>query len=139
MTKKVVFVSAAVIANEQGQILLQQRPEGKHMGGLWEFPGGKLEENETPEDALVRELKEELSIDIEKELMQPFHFVSHAYDDFHLVMNVYWITAYNGEVTPQEGQYVLWADGEALEAYKSQTPPADIPIFEMLLGADDED
>lgn len=139
MTKKVVWVSAAIIANEQGQILLQQRPEDKHMGGLWEFPGGKIEANETPEEALVRELKEELNIQVNKDLMQPFHFVSHAYDDFHLVMPVYWITAYEGKVDPQEGQYVLWADEETLEAYKTQTPPADIPIFNMLLGEDDDE
>lgn len=127
---RVVFVVAAAIYDTQGRILLAQRPAGKHMAGLWEFPGGKVEPNETPEAALVRELYEELHITTEETSLIPLTFVSHAYDEFHLFMPLYACHKWQGVPTPKEGQLLDWAMPTVMERYPM--PPADIPLVEFL-------
>lgn len=124
---KVVTVVAVALVRESGDILLAQRPEGKAMAGLWEFPGGKLEIGETPEQALVRELKEELGITVTTEALKPFTFVSHSYPNFHLLMPLYMCRAWQGELTSREGQAFAWAEPDALKSYPM--PEADLPLI----------
>lgn len=130
MPLKVVHVVAGVLIDEAHNILLAQRPAGKPMAGLWEFVGGKLEGDESPEEALVRELKEELAITIYEEDCKPLTFVSHAYEDFHLIMYVYELRRWHGNAAPQEGQTLAWVKAEELENYPM--PAADIPLIPML-------
>ena len=104
----IVTVSAVVMIDIDGRVLIAQRPEGKSMAGLWEFPGGKLESGETPERALIRELKEELGVDISESCLAAFTFASHTYDDFHLLMPVYLCRKWDGLVRPCEGQKLKW-------------------------------
>ena len=127
---KLVLVSAVALINDDDQILLAQRPEGKSMAGLWEFPGGKIELNESPEDALVRELREELSIEVNKTHLTPLQFVSHHYPDFHLLMVLYACYEWVGVPTPLEGQSLNWVTAANLHSYDA--PAADIPLFEFL-------
>lgn len=133
---KLITVAAIALMREGGEILLARRPEGKSMAGLWEFPGGKLEAGETPEAALIRELKEELLIDIKAEDLVPLTFASHAYDDFHLLMPLYVCNKWERNITPAEGQEIAWVAIDKLSEYKM--PPADIPLVvfiqHMLLG-----
>lgn len=129
---KVLLVVAGALFDEEGRILLAQRPEGKSMAGLWEFPGGKLEENELPESALVRELKEELGIDIAAEDLKPMKFASHSYPDFHLLMPLYACHRWSGELTPREGQSLRWVKPADLHDYPA--PAADVPLFDYLAG-----
>jgi 8-oxo-dGTP diphosphatase len=129
-SKPVVLVSAVALIDPDGRILLQQRPDHKHMGGMWEFPGGKVEEGETPEAALIREIREELGIDISSTCLAPFTFASHAYDDFHLLMPLYICHRWNGFVAPQEGQQTTWARPNQMKKYPM--PPADVPLVAML-------
>jgi 8-oxo-dGTP diphosphatase len=110
--------------------LIAQRPEGKSMAGLWEFPGGKIEPNETPEAALVRELNEELGIETWDSCLAPLTFASHSYDDFHLVMPLFVCRKWTGIVQPKEGQTLKWVDAKALKDYPM--PAADIPIISIL-------
>lgn len=127
---KIVHVAAVVLVDRDGRILLAQRPEGKSMAGMWEFPGGKIEPGETAEAALVRELKEELDIDTRASCLAPLTFVSHAYDSFHLMMMVYVCRVWKGFVTPQENQKIAWAFARDLRSYVM--PAADLPIIPVL-------
>lgn len=127
---KVVWVSAVALIDTDGRVLLAQRPAGKRMAGLWEFPGGKIEAGETPEAALVRELKEELGIDISSSCLSPLTFSSHAYDDFHLMMPLYACRVWQGHVTAREGQSLVWAYPKDFDKYPM--PAADIPLIPIL-------
>lgn len=128
--KNIVTVAAVALMDKQGRILLAQRPEGKEMAGLWEFPGGKLETGETPEDCLVRELREELGIEIASEALEPIQFVSWDYERFHLVMLLYGARTWRGAVTGLESQALNWILQEDLSTYPM--PPADIPLIPTL-------
>ena len=130
MTKKLVLVAAAAIFDSQERILLAQRPAGKSMAGLWEFPGGKIEDGEAPETALVRELEEELSIKVNKNTLKSLNFVSFSYSDFHLLMVLYACREWSGEAKPVEGQKLAWVRPEDLMNYDA--PAADIPLFKFL-------
>ncbi len=130
--KPVVLVVAGALIKE-GRVLLAQRPEGKSMAGLWEFPGGKVEPGEVPEDALARELREELGITVNPADFKPLTFASHTYEKFHLLMPVYTCETWTGDIVPAENQAVAWATAAELETYKM--PPADIPLIEHLKRA----
>ena len=127
---KVVLVSAVALIDRDGRVLLAQRPEGKSMAGLWEFPGGKIEPGETPEAALIRELQEELGIDTWASCLAPLTFASHSYDDFHLLMPLFACRKWDGIVQPKEGQSLAWVAPRDLRAYPM--PPADIPLIPIL-------
>ena len=127
---KTVLVSAVALIDVEGRILLTQRPEGKSMAGLWEFPGGKVEPGETPEHALIRELQEELGIDTWESCLAPLTFASHSYEDFHLLMPLYACRKWNGFPQGREGQTLKWARVNELRDYPM--PPADIPLIAML-------
>lgn len=128
---KIILVSAVALIDVDGRVLLAQRPAGKSMAGLWEFPGGKVETGETPEQALIRELKEELGIDTWQSCLAPLCFASHTYDDFHLLMPLFACRKWQGTPTPQEGQTLTWATKSELRKY--DMPPADIPLIPMLM------
>lgn len=130
MSRKVVLVVAVALIDTDGRVLLAQRPAGRSMAGLWEFPGGKVEPGETPEAALVRELKEELSIDVTSACLAPFTFASHSYDDFHLLMPLYLCRRWKGIPVAREGQVLKWVRAERLGDY--DMPPADVPLIAML-------
>ena len=127
---RVVLVSAVALIDGDGRVLLAQRPEGKSMAGMWEFPGGKVEPCETPEAALIRELHEELGIETWNSCLAPLTFASHAYDGFHLLMPLYACRKWQGIARPQEGQRLAWARARDLRSYPM--PPADIPLIPML-------
>jgi 8-oxo-dGTP diphosphatase len=127
---RTLLVAAAALVDIDHRVLLAQRPEGKSMAGLWEFPGGKVHEGETPEAALVRELDEELGIDITESCLAPFTFASHVYDDFHLLMPLYLCRTWIGTPTGREGQQLTWVRPNRLADY--DMPPADIPLIAML-------
>lgn len=127
---KIVLVSAAALIDRDGRVLLAQRPEGKSMAGLWEFPGGKVEPDETPEAALVRELNEELGIETWDSCLAPLTFASHAYDDFHLLMPLFACRKWNGIVQPKESQTLKWVEAKAMKEYPM--PAADIPLVSIL-------
>lgn len=127
---KVLWVVAVALIDADGRVLLAQRPAGKQLAGLWEFPGGKIENDETPEIALIRELKEELGIDTSVSCLSPLAFASHAYDDFHLVMPLYACRVWQGHVTAREGQSFAWAYPRDFDKYPM--PPADIPLIPIL-------
>jgi 8-oxo-dGTP diphosphatase len=127
---KVVWAAAVALIDSDGRVLLAQRPVGKHLAGLWEFPGGKIEAGETPERALVRELKEELGIDISASCLAPLTFASHAYETFHLMMPLYACRVWQGHVTAKEGQNLAWAYPKDFDKYPM--PPADIPLGPIL-------
>ena len=126
----ILLVAAVALVDADGRVLLAQRPEGKSMAGLWEFPGGKLAPGETPETCLIRELKEELGIDVTASCLGPFTFASHAYEDFHLLMPLYLCRVWEGVVTPREGQALKWLRPGDMERYPM--PPADVPLVAML-------
>ncbi|HEY1720446.1 MAG TPA: 8-oxo-dGTP diphosphatase MutT [Magnetospirillaceae bacterium] len=128
--RKQVLVVAAALIDSDGRVLLAQRPTGKSMAGLWEFPGGKLDAGETPEAALVRELHEELGIDITESCLAAIGFVSHDYDTFHLLMPLYACRQWRGQLTPREGQSLEWVRAARLTDYKM--PPADVPLVAAL-------
>jgi 8-oxo-dGTP diphosphatase len=130
MTKPVLLVVAAALFDAEGRILLAQRPEGKQLAGLWEFPGGKLEPGETPEAALVRELAEELSITVNETSLEPLTFASFTYPAFHLLMPLYGCRSWSGSIRPREGQATAWVEKTRLRDYPA--PPADIPLFDWL-------
>ena len=132
MTRRMVLVVAAALYDAEGRILLAQRPAGKPMAGLWEFPGGKVEAGETPERALVRELQEELSIMVDETSLKPITFASHAYPDFHLLMPLFSTESWEGELSPREGQALAWVRSSDLHLYPA--PAADIPLFDVLSG-----
>ena len=127
---KIILVSAVALIDPDGRVLLAQRPESKSMAGLWEFPGGKVEAGETPEDALVRELHEELGIETWSSCLAPLTFASHTYDDFHLLMPLFACRKWDGIVQGKEGQKLAWVQAKDLKEYPM--PPADIPIISIL-------
>jgi 8-oxo-dGTP diphosphatase len=127
---KIVLVSAVALIDADGRVLLAQRPSGKSMAGLWEFPGGKVEAGETPEAALIRELKEELGIDTWQSCLAPLTFASHAYPDLHLLMPLFACRKWQGTATPREGQTLAWVRPAALRDYPM--PPADLPLIPIL-------
>ncbi|MEQ9145673.1 MAG: 8-oxo-dGTP diphosphatase MutT [Parvibaculaceae bacterium] len=129
-SKPIILVSACALVDVEGRVLLAQRPEGKSMAGLWEFPGGKVEPGETPEDTLIRELKEELEIDVTASCLAPFTFASHSYDSFHLMMPLYVCRKWNGIPRPVEGQTLKWVRPVRMGEYPM--PPADEPLVAML-------
>ena len=126
----VVLVAAVALLDVDGRVLLAQRPEGKRMAGLWEFPGGKVHLNEAPETAVVRELKEELDVDITESCLTPLTFASHAYEDFHLLMPLYVCRVWKGTPRPLEGQALRWVRPVAMAALPM--PPADRPLVALL-------
>ncbi|WP_323761628.1 8-oxo-dGTP diphosphatase MutT [Maricaulis sp.] len=124
--KPVLFVAACALLDADGRILIAKRPEGKAMAGLWEFPGGKIEPGETPEQAVVRELREELSVEPCERCLHPFAFVSHPYDDFHIVMPLFLCRTWDGFPHPNEGQELAWVRKERLRDY--QMSAADVSL-----------
>ena len=127
---KLVLVAAAALIDADGRILLAQRPPGRAMAGLWEFPGGKVEAGERPEQSLIRELGEELGIVVEEACLAPLTFASHAYVDFHLLMPLYLCRRWQGIVVPCEGQQLAWVRPDRLRDYAM--PPADVPLIAHL-------
>lgn len=125
-----VVVSAVLLIDVDNRILLAQRPKGKSMAGLWEFPGGKVEKGETPEYSLIRELNEELGIMTGVDCLQPITFASHSYDDFHLLMPVFACRTWKGTPTAMEGQTLKWVHKNDLKNYSM--PPADIPLIPLI-------
>ena len=128
---KMVLVSAVALIDVDGRVLLAQRPEGKSMAGLWEFPGGKVESGETPESALIRELQEELGIDTWQSCLAPLTFASHSYDDFHLLMPLFACRKWDGIPQSREGQALKWVRAKDLRSYPM--PAADVPLIPILL------
>ncbi|PTW59148.1 8-oxo-dGTP diphosphatase [Breoghania corrubedonensis] len=128
---KLLLVVACALIDTDGRILIAQRPEGKALAGLWEFPGGKVEPGERPEDSLTRELAEELAITVKKECLAPLTFASYAYDDFHLLMPLYVCRRWQGIVQGREGQALKWVRPKALREYPM--PPADEPLIPHLI------
>jgi 8-oxo-dGTP diphosphatase len=129
---KVVLVVACALVDADGRVLIAERPPGRAMAGLWEFPGGKVEAGERPETTLIRELKEELDIVVEEACLAPLTFASHAYPDFHLLMPLYVCRRWNGIATAQEGQRLAWVKPGRLRDYPM--PPADEPLIAHLMG-----
>ena len=130
MTKPMVLVAAAALVDVDGRVLICQRPEGKQLAGLWEFPGGKVEPGETPEDCLIRELEEELGIRVSHACLAPFVFASHEYDSFHLLMPLYLIRRWEGLVTAREHKAMAWVKPNEMGHYPM--PPADGPLVAWL-------
>ena len=128
--RPVLLVAAVALVDADGRVLIAQRPEGKAMAGLWEVPGGKVGPRETPEQALIRELTEELGIDVTEACLAPFTFASHRYDDFHLLMPLYVCRVWEGSVRAMEGQALKWVRPVRLGDYPM--PPADRPLVAML-------
>jgi len=127
---KLILVAACALVDADGRVLLTERPAGKAMAGLWEFPGGKIEPGERPEETLIRELKEELGIVVREPCLAPLTFASHAYDDFHLLMPLYVCRRYEGIPHGKEGQALKWVRPQALRDYPM--PPADEPLIPIL-------
>lgn len=128
---KLVLVVACALIDADNRVLIAQRPEGKTLAGLWEFPGGKLDPGERPEQALIRELHEEIGIEVKEACLAPLTFASHAYDDFHLLMPLYICRRWEGIVTAREGQTLAWARANKLRDYPM--PAADIPLIPHLI------
>ena len=128
---KLTPVVACALVDADRRVLLAQRPEGKTLAGLWEFPGGKVEPGERPEATLIRELHEEIGITVQEACLAPLTFASHAYDDFHLLMPLYICRRWDGEVIAREGQKLAWVRANKLRDY--QMPPADIPLIPHLI------
>jgi 8-oxo-dGTP diphosphatase len=127
---KLVLVVACALIDADGRVLLTRRPEGKPMAGLWEFPGGKVDEGEMPEAALIRELHEELGISVKDACLAPLTFASHSYETFHLLMPLYVCRRWDGDVEPLEGQELAWVRSNKLSTYPM--PPADLPLIPIL-------
>lgn len=127
---KIILVSAVALIDTDGRVLLAQRPEGKSLAGLWEFPGGKVEPGESPEACLIRELHEELGIETWKSCLAPLTFASHAYEDFHLLMPLFACRRWEGIPSGREGQNLAWVAPNKLRDYPM--PPADIPLIPIL-------
>lgn len=129
-TRPVVVVVAAALVRSDGRLLLAQRPHGRPMEGLWELPGGKIEPGETPEEALVREVREELYIGLDRDDLKPFAFASHGYPSFHLLMPVFMVRRWQGSVQSRENQSLAWVTRDTIDNYPA--PDADYPLFEKL-------
>ena len=127
----IVLVAACALVDADGRVLLAQRPEGKPMAGLWEFPGGKVETGERPEETLIRELEEELGIVVKEACLAPLTFASHTYPDFHLVMPLYVCRRWDGTVIAKEAQKLAWVRPNRLREYPM--PPADVPLVAHLM------
>ena len=127
---KLVLVAACALIDADGRVLLAQRPAGRAMAGLWEFPGGKVEAGERPEQTLIRELKEELGITVDESCIAPLTFASHGYLDFHLLMPLYVCRRWEGIVSPREEQKLAWVRPNRLRDY--EMPPADVPLIPHL-------
>lgn len=132
MSVKLILVAACALIDVDGRVLLAQRPPGKPMAGLWEFPGGKVESGERPEESLIRELKEELGIVVREACLAPLTFASHTYPEFHLLMPLFVCRRWDGTVTPREGQRLAWVRPNRLREYPM--PPADEPLIAHLTG-----
>jgi 8-oxo-dGTP diphosphatase len=132
VSAKIVLVAACALVDADGRVLLAQRPEGKTMAGLWEFPGGKVEDGEMPEQSLIRELQEELGIVVKEACLAPLTFASHAYPDFHLLMPLYVCRRWEGQVAATEGQKLAWVKPNRLRDY--EMPPADVPLISHLMA-----
>jgi 8-oxo-dGTP diphosphatase len=130
VSAKIILVAACAVIDADGRVLLAQRPEGKSMAGLWEFPGGKIEANERPEQSLIRELKEELAISVKEDCLAPLTFASHSYADFHLLMPLFVCRRWEGTVTATEGQRLAWVRPNRLKDY--EMPAADVPLISHL-------
>ena len=128
---KLVLVVACAVVDADGRVLIAQRPEGKALAGLWEFPGGKLDAGERPEAALIRELHEEIGITVQEACLAPLTFASHAYDDFHLLMPLYICRRWEGLAVAREGQQLAWVRANKLRDYPM--PAADIPLIPHLI------
>jgi 8-oxo-dGTP diphosphatase len=128
---KLTLVVACALIDADNRVLIAQRPEGKQLAGLWEFPGGKFEPGERPEEALIRELREELGIVTQEACLAPLTFASHAYESFHLLMPLYICRRWQGEVISKEGQALKWVRANRLRDYPM--PPADIPLIPPLI------
>ncbi len=128
--RTLLLVVACALVDPDGRVLIAQRPEGKAMAGLWEFPGGKVDQGEFPEEALIRELHEELGIDVTAACLAPLTFASHGYEGFHLLMPLYVCRRWSGNVTPMEGQKVAWVRPAKMRDYPM--PPADEPLIAQL-------
>ena len=128
--KEMLLVAAVALIDVDGRVLISKRPDNKVMGGMWEFPGGKVADGETPEIALVRELEEELGIDTQTSCLAPFSFASHRYDDFHLVMPLFLCRVWRGIPRPLEGQSLKWVRPSSLSEFNMA--PADIHLVSML-------
>ena len=129
--RKLLLVAACALVDPDGRVLVTQRPPGKEMAGLWEFPGGKVEAGETPEAAIIRELEEELGITTQTACLAPLTFASHAYDSFHLLMPLYVCRTWDGIVRPLEGQALKWLRPRDLRGLAM--PPADAPLIAPLI------
>jgi len=129
---KILLVAACALIDADGRVLLAERPAGKPMAGLWEFPGGKVDVGERPEETLIRELKEELGIVVKEACLAPLTFASHGYEDFHLLMPLYVCRRWEGSVTPLEGQRLAWVRPNRLREYP--TPAADEPLIPHLMS-----
>ncbi len=127
----ILLVAAVALVDADGRVLIAKRPEGKTLAGLWEFPGGKVEGDERPETALIRELKEELAIDVTEACLAPLTFASHAYEDFHLLMPLFVCRRWKGLVTAVEGQELKWVSPKKLRDYPM--PQADLPLIPHLI------
>lgn len=130
-SRRILLVAACALVDADGRVLLAQRPEGKTLAGLWEFPGGKVEPGETPEETLIRELDEELGIRTKIACLAPLTFASHTYDDFHLLMPLYVCRRFEGTAHGREGQAIKWVRPKALREYPM--PPADEPLIPFLM------
>ena len=129
-TRKIVLVAACALVDADGRVLIAQRPAGKDMEGLWEFPGGKMEPGERPEETLIRELAEELSIAVKEACLAPLTFASHSYETFHLLMPLYICRRWDGTVTAREHKALKWVRPNELRNYPM--PPADLPLIPVL-------
>ena len=129
--KRLLLVAACALVDTDGRVLLAQRPEGKQLAGLWEFPGGKVEPGETPEQCIIRELQEEIGIETEIPCLAPLTFASHSYDDFHLLMPLYVCRRFRGIAQPREGQALKWVRPKQMRDYPM--PPADAPLIPFLI------
>ncbi|TPK22988.1 (deoxy)nucleoside triphosphate pyrophosphohydrolase [Mesorhizobium sp. B2-5-9] len=129
--KRLLLVAACALVDADGRVLLAQRPQGKQLAGLWEFPGGKVEAGETPEQCLIRELQEEIGIETDIPCLAPLTFASHSYDDFHLLMPLFVCRRFRGIAQPREGQALKWVRPKQMRDYPM--PPADAPLIPFLI------
>jgi 8-oxo-dGTP diphosphatase len=129
--KRLLVVAACALVDADGRVLLAQRPQGKQLAGLWEFPGGKVEPGETPEQCLIRELHEEIGIETDIPCLAPLTFASHSYDDFHLLMPLFVCRRFRGIAQPREGQVLKWMRPRQMRDYPR--PPADAPLIQFLI------